>query len=122
MVLCVTVPLSPVTVTVYVPTVPLHDSVEFAEGPRLMVVGLSEHVRPVVGASTSVRAMFPVKPSTGDTVIVDVPVVPETGLTPVGDAVILKLGPVGIVTSTLMMTVWVWVEEPSVAVPVMTTV
>ncbi len=38
----------PVTVTVYAPWLPLHESVEVPDVPRVMLVGVRVQVRPVV--------------------------------------------------------------------------
>jgi len=52
----------PVTVTVYVPAEPEHDSVEVPEAPNVSVVGVSVHVKPVEGDTLDVRVTVPVKP------------------------------------------------------------
>ncbi len=83
-------PLVPVTVTVYVPAEPLHDKVDVCEAPRMMLVGLRLHVRPVAGDMVEVRPTVPVKPLTGATVMVDVPVAPATTVTAIGLAVTVK--------------------------------
>jgi len=54
-----------------------------------MLVGLSEHARPE-GETVDVRVTVPVKPLTGVTVTVEVPVAPELMLTVVGLAVTVK--------------------------------
>lgn len=82
------VPLVPVTVTVYVPTGPEQDRVEVPD-PPVILVGLRVHVRPA-GDTVDVKATVPVKPLSGATVIVDVPAAPATMLTVVGLAAIEK--------------------------------
>ena len=52
----------PVTVTVYVPAEPEHDSVEVPEAPNVSVVGVSVHVKPEEGDTVEARATVPVKP------------------------------------------------------------
>jgi hypothetical protein len=52
--------LVPVTVTVYVPALPVHESVEVPEPVTL--VGVRVQVRPVVGATVAVRLTTPLKP------------------------------------------------------------
>ena len=54
-----------------------------------MLVGDNVQVKPD-GETDEVRATVPVKPFTGATVIVEVPVVPALALTLVGDAVTVK--------------------------------
>ena len=80
------VPLVPVTVTVYVPAGPEHDSVEVWDAPRTMLVGFNVQVRPA-GATVDDRATVPVNPFTGATVIVEVAAAPARALTLVGLAV-----------------------------------
>jgi hypothetical protein len=79
-------PLVPVTVTVYAPAEPLHDSVEVPDPPVILPAD-SEHVRPVAGETVAARLTVPVKPLSGATVSVDVPVAPATAVTLVGLAV-----------------------------------
>jgi hypothetical protein len=52
--------LVPVTVTVYVPALPVHESVEVPEPVTL--VGFRVQVRPVAGATVAVRLTTPLKP------------------------------------------------------------
>jgi len=85
----VSVPLVPVTVTVYVPADPEQDSVEVWETPRTILVGLKVHVNPA-GETTDVSATVPVKPFTGATVIVEVAAAPARAVTLVGLAVTVK--------------------------------
>jgi len=75
-----------VTVTVYVPAEPEHDSVEVCAAPRTTLVGLRVHVRPA-GDTVEARATVPVKPFNGVTVIVEVAAAPARALTAVGLAV-----------------------------------
>ncbi len=76
----------PVTVTVYVPAEPEHDSVEVWLTPNTMLVALKVQVSPA-GETVEARATVPVKPFTGATVIVDVAVAPARALMLVGLAV-----------------------------------
>jgi hypothetical protein len=82
----------PVTVTVYVPALPLQDSVEVPEVPRVTLVGLSVQVNPVEGETDDVRVTVPVNPWIEVTVIVEVPVAPALTVTLVGLALIVKSG------------------------------
>ncbi len=68
-------------------------------------------VRPVAGEIVVVNATVPVKPLTGDTVIVEVPAVPEFVETLVGLAVTVK-------SVTVTVTVAEWDSEPLVPVTV----
>jgi hypothetical protein len=77
------VPLVPVTVTVYVPADPEHERDEVWEAPRTMLVGVRVHVNPA-GATVEASATVPVNPLSGATVIVDVAVAPASALTLVG--------------------------------------
>jgi len=83
-------------VTVNEPAVePVHDRVEVPEVAVLvneMLAGLSVQVRPVVGATVSVKVTVPVKPFVAATVIVEVPGEPTATLTAVGLAVTVKFG------------------------------
>lgn len=66
----------------------LHDRTDVWEAPRVMLEGVRVQVRlPVVA---TVRAMVPVKPWTGATVIVDDAAVPAVVVTVVGLAVTVK--------------------------------
>jgi len=75
---CVEEPLVPVTVTVYVPTVP-ELTVRLEEpdppGSKLMLAGLMETVRPP-GVTDVEKLIMPVKPATLRTVMDEVPEVP----------------------------------------------
>ena len=53
-------PLVPVTVTVYTPAWPEHDSAEFPEDVRLVTPRVQD--RPVVGEIVLVRVTVPVNP------------------------------------------------------------
>ena len=86
---CDRAPLSPVTVTVYVPAEPEHESVEVPEVPNVTLVGVNVQVRPVLGETTSDRLTDPVNPVIALTVIVAVPVEPATNATVVGLATIV---------------------------------
>ena len=87
---CDSVPLVPVTVTVYVPALPVHDSVEVPEVPRVTLVGVRVQARPVAGETAAVKLTVPVKPWTEPTVIVEVPEAPASTVTLVGLAVTVK--------------------------------
>ncbi len=84
-----TVPLVPITVMVKVPALPLPDSVEVPEPPGIEV-GLSVAEKPVDGDTEALRKTVLVKPWTGDTVMVEVHVVPALTVMLVGLAVIVK--------------------------------
>lgn len=102
-------PLVPVTVTVYVPAEPLHDSVEVPEVPRVTLVGDRAHVRPVDGEMAAARVTVPVKPLTLVRVMVEVPAAPALTVTLVGLAAIVK-------PWTMRVTVAVLDWEPAVPV------
>ena len=72
-----------------VAVVPVHESVDVWDAPRTMLVALRVHVNPA-GVTAEVRVTVPVKPFTGATVIVEVPVAPERIVTLVGLAVTEK--------------------------------
>ena len=78
----------PVTVTVYVPSLPLQDSVDVPEPVTLD--GDSVHVKPVLGDTLLVSEIVPVNPSRAVAVMVDVPATPAFTVTVVGLAVRLK--------------------------------
>ena len=80
----------PVTVMVYVPAEPEHDSVEVPEAPNVSVVGVSVHVKPVEGDTLDVRVTDPVKPCSGATVMAEFPETPAETVTVVGLAEIAK--------------------------------
>ncbi|HZC81587.1 MAG TPA: hypothetical protein VE222_07670, partial [Nitrospiraceae bacterium] len=69
-------PLIPVTVTVYVPALPLHESAEVWEAPKVMLVGDRLQISPLAGETDDVRVTVPMNPLKGATVIVDVPAAP----------------------------------------------
>ena len=99
------------TVTVYVPPLPLQDSVEVWDAPRTMLEGVRVQVSPVTGEIEEVSATVPVNPWTGATVMVEVPAVPALAVTLVGAAVTVK-------SRIVTVTVAVWVSEPLVPVTV----
>ena len=75
--MCEVIPLVPVTVTVKLPVAdPVHDRAEVPEVVvllRVMLVGVREHVKPVVGEIVSDSVTVPVKPLIAETVIVEGP-------------------------------------------------
>lgn len=71
--------------------------------PPVMLVGDRAHVR-LVELVITLRLVVPVKPLTGDIVIVDVPVAPVLTETLVGLAVIVKSGWAAGLTLTLTVT------------------
>lgn len=74
----------------YVPALPMHESVDVAVGGIVTLAGVRVQVRPVVG-DTAVKSMtVPAKPLTELTVIVEVPAVPALTVTVAGLAVIVK--------------------------------
>lgn len=79
----------PVTVTVYVPPLPLHVSVLLPEPPGI-VDGLMLQLRPVEGDMLVVRVTVPVKPFTGNTMMMADPGAPGVVLMVVGLAKIWK--------------------------------
>ena len=81
-------PLMPVTVTVYAPGVPEHDSVEVPDPVKL--VGLRVHVKPVAGLTVEVSPTRSLKPSRAVAVIDEVPATPALTVPPAGLAVIVK--------------------------------
>jgi len=104
-------PLVPVTVTVNDPAVAdEHERVDVWEAPSTTLVGLRVHVKPA-GETAEVRVTVPVKPFTGATVIVEMPVDPVLTVTVVGLAVTVK-------SLTVKVTVAVWVSDPLVPVTV----
>jgi hypothetical protein len=82
------VPLVPVTVTVYDPAVPLHESVEVPEPVKL--VGVRAQVKPVAGLMLEVKLTMLANPSSAVTVIVEGPDAPARTVALVGLAVIVK--------------------------------
>jgi len=90
-------PLVPVTVAAKVPAVEeLQDRVDDPE-PPLMVVEERAHDR-LAELVVMERLTVPVKPFTGDTVIIEVPAVPWVTVTVVGFAAIVKSGCATVVT------------------------
>jgi hypothetical protein len=87
---CDSAPLVPVTVTVYAPALPEQDSVEVPEVPRVTLVGVRVHVRPVAGETVAVSETVPAKPWSEVTVIVEIPDAPARTVTLVGLAAIVK--------------------------------
>ncbi len=57
------------------------------EVPRVMLVGVSVQIRPLLGETDDVRLTVPVKPFCAATVIVEVPVEPARTVIVVGSAV-----------------------------------
>ena len=102
-------PLVPVTVTVYVPTAPLHESVEMPEVPRVTLVGFKLQLRPVEGETEDARATVPVKPPIEDTITVDVPKTPVAAATLVGLGLMEKP-----IATKLKVTVAEWDNDPLV--------
>ena len=84
------VPLTPVTVTVYVPAEPEQDRAEVPDGPRVTPVGVNVQVRPMRGETIVDRFTVPVNPFAEVTVIVEVPLEPATNATAVGLAATVK--------------------------------
>jgi hypothetical protein len=64
--------------------------VDVPEVPRVTLVGVSVHVRPVAGEIVSVRATVPVNPWSEVTVIVEVPLALARTVTVVGLAATVK--------------------------------
>ncbi len=62
----------------------MHDSVEIWDAPRVTLVGVSVHVRPVEGEDDEARLAVPVKLLTGAIVIVEVAGLPALALAEVG--------------------------------------
>lgn len=89
---------------------PVQDSVEVWDAPRIMLVGVRVQVSPA-GETEEVRATVPVKPFTGATVIVEVAATPALAATLVGLAVTVK-------SVMLTVTVAVWLRLPLVPVTV----
>lgn len=86
---CDSVPLVPVTVTVYVPLAEgVHERVDAPEPVTL--VGVKVHVRPDDGDTVAARLTTPEKPLTAVIVIVEVPATPTVVVTVVGLAAIVK--------------------------------
>ena len=83
-------PLVPVTVTVYVPAEPEQDRVEVPEAPSATLVGVNVQVRPVAGETVADKLTAPVNPFTEVTVMVEVPLEPDTNATAVGLAATVK--------------------------------
>ena len=66
----------------------MHESVDVPVVPRLMLVGASEQLMPVVGAVEVARLMVPANPLIGFTLTVDVPVVPALTVIVAGDGMV----------------------------------
>lgn len=109
-VVCDSDPLVPVTVTVYVPPIPLHCS-RLVPDP-VTLVGLRVHVSPLLGEIDVARVTVPVNPLTAVIVIVELAFTPGVVLTVVGLANIWKS-----VTWTNIILV-AWDSEPLVPVTV----
>jgi len=103
--------LVPVTVTVYVPPLPLQLRVLVPE-PPVMVAGVSVQVRPVLGEIANTRVTVPAKLFNGDTRILVVPATPGVVVTIVGLANIWKS------TTWTNMVAVVWLLDPLVPVTV----
>jgi len=73
------------------------------DGPRVMLVGDSVHVRPLAGETEEVRLTVPVKPLCGLTVIIEVPVAPARTVRVVGLAVTVYGFPELILTVALVV-------------------
>src|SRR5712692_11872964 len=80
----VLLPLVPVTVTVYTPALPLHDSVDEPLVP-VTLAGFRLHINPVVGKTVAARLVVP--PAELLTLIMEVPVAPAKIVALVGVAV-----------------------------------
>ena len=88
--MCVSDPLVPVIVTVYVPEEPVHESVLVPVLPSVILVGVSVQVRPKLGEMPEARVTVPENPRTLVTTIVDVPAAPALTVTLVGVSVSVK--------------------------------
>lgn len=84
---CVSALLVPVTVTVYIPAVPEHESVDVPEPVTL--VGIRVQAIPVAGLMLDVKLTIPLKPLRPVTVIVEFPDTPALAVTVVGLAEIV---------------------------------
>ena len=82
--------LIPVTVTMNVLAIPLHDTVVVPEAPKLIEVAENEQLNPDDGEVEFVRATVPVKPFTDVTLIVELPIAPAKTVTLVGLAATVK--------------------------------
>lgn len=85
---CVSAPLVPVTVTVYVPAMPEHERVDVPEPVTL--VGVRVQVSPVVGLMLDAMFTIPLNPLRAVTVIVEVPAAPALTVAIVGFAEVVK--------------------------------
>ncbi len=101
---CVSPPPVPVTVMVYVPVAVVEATamvmVEVPEPGAAMGVGLKLTVTPV-GWPLAVKAMAELKPPEAAVVIVEVPLLPCTTETDVGEAEMVKLGTGGPVSAVI---------------------
>ena len=84
---CVSAPLVPVTVTVYIPAMPEHEIVDVPEPVTL--VGIRVQAIPVAGLMLDVKLTIPLKPLRPVTVIVEAPDTPALVVTVVGLAEIV---------------------------------
>ena len=92
----------------------MQESVEVSEDEVVVneiLVGLRLHVRPVEGDGFAVRLTVPVNPLGLETVIVEVPTVPEKTKRPAGLAPTVK-------SWTVYVTLAVWLREDPVPVNV----
>ena len=88
--MCVSDPLVPVTVTVYVPGEPLHESVLVPVLPNVTLVGERLQVMPVLGEMVAARVTVPENPRRFVTTTVDVPTDPVLTVTLDGVSVTVK--------------------------------
>jgi hypothetical protein len=70
----------------------VHDKFEVWEVPKVRLVGLREHARPVLGEIDEVRVIVPVNPFVGAIMMVEAAVAPAYAVRPVGLAVTVKSG------------------------------
>ena len=114
-VVCVTLPPVPVTVIVYVPVAVVEATVmvmvEVPEPGAAMDVGLKLTVTPV-GWPVADKAIAELKPPETAVVIVDVPLLPCTTETEVGEAEMVKLGDVDVPASALIRPVPFGLPQP----------
>ncbi|SRR6266480_925400 len=82
----------PLTVTIYDPAAPLHDSTEFAGIPTKTIGLLKEQPRPVLGEMDVDRVTKPAKPEKGVRVMLEFPIWPASSAILVGFAVSTKYG------------------------------
>ncbi len=114
-VVCTMAPLVPVTVTTKLPTtVQLTLNVEVAAGGRVTLPGLRVAVHPLAGTMLVVKVTVPAKGPTGETVIVEVPVVVTLMLRALG----LEASEKSAVSTTVKSTLAEWDRLPLVPVTV----